>query len=93
MSHGASNLENLVSGDVTVVLDVLGLLSVSEGLLELLNDERSGVGNNFRDGLSVLDGQLSSNSDTLPVQRGLLDVFTDLLGGHTEGTDLGGQDG
>ena len=86
-------MENLVSGEVTVMLDVLGLLSVSQGLLKLLDDERCGVGNELDSGLSVLDGQLGRNSNTFPVHGGLLDIFSDLLGGHTKRTDLGSKDG
>jgi hypothetical protein len=39
--------------------------------------------------LTVLDGQLDSDPQTLPVTSGLGDVFSDLLGGETEGADLG----
>jgi hypothetical protein len=92
-SHGSGDVENLIAGEVTVVLDVLGLLAISEGLLELLNDERSIVRNEFDGSLSVLNGQLSCNSDTFPVHGSLLDVFSNLLWRHTKWTDLRGKDG
>lgn len=43
--------------------------------------------------LSVLDGELDSDLETLPVAGGLADVVTDLLWGETEGTDLWGKGG
>lgn len=93
VSHGSSDLEDLISSDVTVVEDVLRLLSVSHRLLQLLDNQGGGVGDDLGGSLSVDDGQLSGNSDTLPVQRDLLDVLTNLLGRHTERTDLGSKDG
>ena len=41
--------------------------------------------------LSVLDGELDSDLETLPVPGGLGDVLSNLLGGETEGTDLRGE--
>jgi len=43
--------------------------------------------------LSVLDGELDSDLETLPLAGGLGDVLTDFLGREAEGTDLGGQGG
>ena len=43
--------------------------------------------------LSVLDGELDSDLETLPIAGGLGDVLTDFLGRETEGADLGGQGG
>jgi hypothetical protein len=43
--------------------------------------------------LTVLDGQLDGDTETLPVTSGLGDIFTDLLGRKTERTDLGGERG
>lgn len=43
--------------------------------------------------LSVLDSQLDSDLETLPVSGGLHDVFSNLLGRQTKRTDLGSQGG
>ena len=43
--------------------------------------------------LSVLDSELDSDLETLPLAGGLGDVLTDFLGREAEGTDLGGQGG
>ena len=60
------------------MLDVLLLLPVTRGLLEGLDDERRGGGNDGDSGLTVLDGQLDRDAETLPVASGLGDIFTDL---------------
>jgi hypothetical protein len=60
------------------VLDVLLLLAVARGLLEGLDDKGRGRGNDGNGGLTVLDGQLDSDPQTLPVSGGLGDIFTDL---------------
>jgi hypothetical protein len=63
------------------VLDVLLLLSVSRRLLQGLDDQTRCRGDDADLGLTVLDGQLDGDSETLPVTGGLGDIFTDLLGG------------
>ena len=92
-SHLTGNVNDLVQRNRTVVLDVLLLLSVSWGLLKSTNDQRRGRGNNRDSSLTVLDGKLNSDTDTLVVLGGLGDIFTDLLGGETERTDLGSKSG
>ena len=72
---------DLVEGNVTSVLDVLLLLSVSRRLLQGLDDQTRCRGDDADLGLTVLDGQLDGDSETLPVTGGLGDIFTDLLGG------------
>jgi hypothetical protein len=37
-----------------------------------------------------LDGQLDSDTETLPFLGSLGDIFTNLLGGQTKRTNLGG---
>ena len=73
------------------MLDVLHLLAITWRLLQGLDDESGGRGNDVDGGLTVLDGQLDGDLEAFPVLGGLGDVVTDLLGGETEGTDLGGQ--
>jgi hypothetical protein len=77
-SHGAGNVDDLIERNALGVLDVLLLLAVTGRLLESLDDERRGGGNNGNGGLTVLDGQLDSDTETLPVASGLGDIFTDL---------------
>ena len=75
------------------MLDVLLLLAVSGRLLKGLDDEGGSGGNDGDGGLTVLDGELHGDAKTLPVAGGLGDIFTDLLGRETEGTNLGGKGG
>ncbi len=90
-AHGAGNLDNLIEGNVAVVLDVLDLLSVTGRLLQSLDDQRSSRWHHLDGGLTVLDNQLAGDLQALPVRGGLGDIITDLLWRQTEGTDLGGK--
>lgn len=92
-AHLAGNVDDLVKGDRLVVLDVLLLLAITRRLLESLDDQRGGSGNDGHGGLTVLDGELDSYAQALPVTSSLGDVFTDLLGRQTQRTDLGSEGG
>jgi hypothetical protein len=59
------------------VLDVLLLLAVARWLLEGLDDQRRGRGDDRDSGLTVLDGELDGDSQTLPVASGFGNIFTD----------------
>lgn len=85
------DLNNVVELEVAVVLHVLLLLSVAGTLLECLDDKGSGGGQHTDEALSVLDHHFDLNLNSAPFGGSLLDIFTDLLGGHTEGTALGGE--
>jgi hypothetical protein len=79
-AHGLGRGDDVLPGDVAVVLDVLLLLAVAGRLLERADDE-GGSRRNHRDlSLAVLDGQLHRHLQTLPVLRLLGDIITDLLG-------------
>jgi len=91
LTHGASNADEVVLGDVAVVEDVLLLLLVADGLLEGLDDEGSGRGDDDDLSLTVLDEELAGDTEALPVLGGLGNVVTDLLGVQTKRTDLGGK--
>ena len=73
------------------MLDVLLLLSISWGFLKSSDNQRRSRGNNRDGSLTVLDGKLNSNTNTLIVLGGLGDIFTDLLGGQTKRTNLRSQ--
>jgi hypothetical protein len=77
-AHGAGDRDDLIEGNALGVLDVLLLLPVTRGLLEGLDDERRGRGDNGDLSLTVLDGQLDRDPKTLPVASGLGDIFTNL---------------
>ena len=62
--HGARNVDDLIERDGLGVLDVLLLLAVSRGLLEGLDDERGGRGDDRDGGLTVLDGQANGDTQT-----------------------------
>merc|ERR1712038_860108 len=91
--HHPGSVDDIVQRDVTAVLDVLDLLSVTRGLLQGLDDEGRGRRHHGDGGLSVLDLELHRHLEALPFAGRLGDVVTNLLGGQTEGTNLGGQGG
>lgn len=62
------------------MLDVLGLLAVTRGLVEGLDHERRGRGNDGDLGNTVLDDELDREAETLPVSGVLGDIITNLLG-------------
>jgi len=93
VGHDAGNGDDLVKRDGLGVLDVLLLLAVTRRLLEGLDDEGRSGRNDGYGCLTVLDGQLDRDAESLPVTRGLGDIFTDLLWRQTERTDLGGERG
>ena len=62
-------------------LTVLDLLAVAGGLLEGLDNERGGAGNDGDGGVTVLNGEADRDPQTLHVLGGLGDIITDLLGG------------
>jgi hypothetical protein len=47
---------------------------------ERFDDQRGGGRDNGHGGLTVLDGQLDGDTETLPVSGGLGDIFTHFLG-------------
>lgn len=92
-AHDLGNSDNVVEGDVSVVLNVLLLLAVTVGLVEGLDDQRGGSGDELDGSLTVLDDQLDGDADSLPFLSSLGDIISNLLGGQTEGTNLGGKSG
>ena len=85
-SHFLCYLEDIVKLNVTVVLHVLGLLSVSSWFFQGLNDQGSSRRKDLDCALSVLDSYLDLDFHTLPFLGGFLDIFTDLLGRKTNWT-------
>ena len=59
------------------MLDVLLLLAVAGWLLERLDDEGGGRGDDGDGGLTVLDGELDGDAEAFPVACCFGDVFTD----------------
>ncbi|KAI9367870.1 hypothetical protein BJX61DRAFT_526488 [Aspergillus egyptiacus] len=92
-AHLAGNVDDFIEGDRLGVLDVLLLLAVTRRLLQGLDDEGRGGGHNRDLSLTVLDGELDSNTETFPVTSVLGNIFTNLLGRQTERTDLRSQSG
>ena len=74
--HGPGGVDDVIHGDVAVVLDVLDLLPVPGRLLEGLDDQGGGGGHHADLGLTVLDGQLDGDLQALPVPSCLGDVLT-----------------
>lgn len=88
-----SDVNNIVHLEVSVVLHVLLLLSVTGTFLQGLNKERSSGGQDSDKALSVLDHHFNLDFDSSPVSSSLLDIFTYFLWWHTERTALGGESG
>lgn len=63
-----------------MILTVLDLLAVPWRLLQGLDDEGGGGGHDRDGGDTVLDAQLDSDLQTLPVSGRLGDIISDLLG-------------
>ena len=84
ISHGLCDFEDIVELYVSIVLNVLRLLSISGWLLQGLDDQRSGRWKNRNGGLSVGYGNLDLNFNSLPLGGGFLDIFSDLLWWDTE---------
>jgi hypothetical protein len=57
-THDLGNTDDIIEGDVSVVLDVLLLLTISVGLVQSLDDQSSGGGDHLDLGLTVLDDKL-----------------------------------
>lgn len=79
-AHGTGDADDLLKRNALGVLDVLLLLAVPGRLLKGLDDEGRSGGDDGNGGLTVLDGQLDGDTETLPVTGGLGDIFTDLYG-------------
>ena len=92
-SHLLGNGDDLVQLEFAVVDDVLDLLAVTWGFLKGLDDEGSGSGQHSDVALAILDHDLNKDLDALPGGSGLLDIFTDLFGWHTDGGALGSESG
>ena len=73
------------------MLHVLLLLSVARSFLECLDDKGCGSRHDSDCAHSVDDHHFDLNLNSAPVRGSLLDVFTDFLGWHTEGTTLGSK--
>lgn len=56
------------------------MIFFAQRTLESFDDEGRGGGNDGNGGLTVLDGELDGDTQTLPSTSGLCDILTDLLG-------------
>lgn len=92
-AHLLGDFNNLVPGDLAVVSDVLHLLSIPTWLLEGPDDEGGGGVEHANLALFVADLHFDLDLDALPALGGLLDIFADLLGRHTDGRALGRESG
>ena len=78
-SNFLGNSNDLIERELSVVDNVLGLLSVTWGLLQGLEDERGSGGLDGDGSLTVLNHNLNVDLDTSPVLGGFLNIFTDFL--------------
>merc|ERR1712179_461556 len=92
MERGAiTRAAAMMSSIEMLPLDVLHLLPVPWGLLQGLDDQGSGRGDDGAGGLPVLDLQLHSHLEALPVSSCLGNVISDFLGRQAKGSNLGGK--
>jgi len=82
--HDPGSAEYIVPGDVTVVRDVLDLLSVTWWLLEGLDEQCRGTRHDGHGSLSILNGQLHGHFEALVLFGVLADVITNFFRGETE---------
>jgi len=90
-SHGSGGRQDIVPGDVTVVFDVLDLLSVPWWFFQSFDDQRRSGWNDGNLSLSVLDGQFDGDFQAFPFFGVFADIVTDLFWGETEWSDFWGQ--
>jgi hypothetical protein len=69
LAHFARHVVHVLERDVAVVLDVLHLLAIARRLGQRLENERGGRGNDLNGRVAVLNDQLHSHAQTLPVLR------------------------
>jgi len=82
--HNPGSTEHIVPGDVTVVRDVLDLLSVTWWLLEGLDEKRRSTRYDRHGSLSILDGQLHCHFEALVLFGVLADIVTNFFRRQTE---------
>ena len=88
LSHGLGDSEDVVELNIAGMSHILGLFSISAWLLEGLDDEWGSRWQDLNFALSILDSDFNLDFHSLPLGSGLLDVFTNLLGWHTDWTAL-----
>jgi len=91
--HDPSSTEHIIPSNVTIVADVLDLLSVPRWLLQGLDQQSTGTWHNRHGSLTVLNGKLDGHFQALVVLGVLANVVTNLFGRETERADLWGQRG
>merc|ERR1719408_70857 len=92
VAHLSRNIEDDILGKVAAVSNVLCLLTVTLGLLQLLDDQTRCVWLDVNLCSAVLDGEPHRYTDSLPGRSALHNIITDLLGRHAERADLWRQD-
>merc|ERR1719265_1257904 len=92
-AHLASNVDNGGLGQIAGVLDVLGLLTITQRLLQSLDDKARCVWLDVNLGGAILDGEFHSDANAFPRGGVFHNVITNLLRRHTQRSDLWGQHG
>merc|ERR1711904_55322 len=89
--NDAGHIVHVVPADVAIVRNVLHLLAITWGLLECLDEQCCGRGNNLNCNLAVLHVQLASHAHALPLLGGLAQVFSHRLGGQLHWAHFGSE--
>merc|ERR1719263_948913 len=92
-AHLASNVNDGGLWQIAGVLDVLRLLTITQWLLQGLDDKTRCVWFDVNLGGTILDGEFHSDANALPCGRVLHNIITNLLRGHTQRSNLWGQHG
>lgn len=78
-SHDSGGAQDIVPGDVTVVFDVLDLLSVPWWFFQSFDQQRRSTWYNGDLSLSVLDGEFDGYFQAFPLFGVLADVVTNFF--------------
>ncbi len=78
-SEFSSNSNDFLQRNITVVLDILFFLLITERFFESLNDIGRSSGDNFDLSLTVLANKLNSDIQTLPGLSSLDNIIRNLL--------------
>jgi len=91
-THNPGDVNDILKGYVSIVVDMLGLLAVTFGLFQRLDDKCRCRRNHLNCRLTILHDELGCHLYTLPVFGShLSNVFSYLFWGETEWTDFGSK--
>ena len=91
MLHLLGNVDDFIKSDISTVLNVFLLVSVSWWFFEGFDDKGRGRWHFLNLGLTILNSQFHCNPQTLPVAGCFGNVITNLVWRQAHQPNLGGQ--